>query len=90
MEILVNKVAELLTEKVRKVTEDTLMIHGMEQALTPLQWLIMYAIKAMLRFLLHEMATVAYRQLDVTSLQNKAIYIFKKMFGRQPAEVITV
>ena len=90
MEILVSVVTEFLTEKIKKVIEDKLMIYGMEQALTPLNWLVMYPIQEMLRVLLHKMASVAYKQLDVNSLENKAIYIFTKMFGGQPAEVITV
>lgn len=89
MEILVDTVAEFLTERVRKFINNKLMIYGMVQVLKPLNSLVEYLIKRILISVLQRITSVTYNQLYLSWLKNKLMYVFKSI-KRQPAKVTVI
>ena len=73
MELLAAMVAEFLTEKVRKFINNKVMIHGTEQVLKALNWLVAYLIKRILIFVLQKITFGTYNQLYLNCLKNKLI-----------------
>ena len=86
MELLAAMVAEFLTEKVRKFINNKVMIHGTEQVLKALNWLVAYLIKRILIFVLQKITFGTYNQLYLNCLKNKLMYVFKSL-KHQPAKV---
>ena len=79
MELLAGMVAEFLTEKVRKFINNKVMIHGTEQVLKALNWLVAYLIKRILIFVLQKLTSGTYNQLYLNCLKNKLMYVFKSI-----------
>lgn len=71
MEILVDTVAEFLTERVKKFINNKLMIYGMVQVLKPLNSLVEYLIKRILISVLQRITSVTYNQFYLNWLKRK-------------------
>ena len=69
--------------------EDTLQVYELGLAQRPFSEWLKQLVQWLLLSVLHKMALVTWKELGMSCLSSKIIYVFKK-FGHQPAEVIMV
>ena len=100
MKTLQNELAGVLTEKLSEFVKDELQtlqnvlyritVYLMEQALTLLKRLLKHLVKWFIGWALKKIASTAWNQLGLSSLQNKIFYTFKAMFGHKRSEVFMI
>ena len=88
-ESLENIVADLLTEMLWTFVEDKLQVYELGPAQRPFSEWLKHLVQWLLLSVLHKMALVTWKELGMSCLSSKIIYVCKK-FGHQPAEVIMV